>query len=249
MKTFFLFFFLLIPTIIIIPHANSPPKIDGYPNDEFWKMSTMYNIEMQNQIFITIQLRFMSEILYLLAEIPHNGQYDMINLNPEKNHDYFGIEFDNNGDGVFHGTTKSPDDMVLINYFHSGAQDLFTRNFKVFNDTQVNGKENAEGGVTSANGTIFFELSKELNSQDNFGADINIKRGDIFWMSFAFWDDRPVHDALVFTNKQESGKLFLKFTYTDENVAYNTTLVYLIISCSIITSVIIVKFQKRIQKV
>ncbi len=189
----------------------TPPVIDGDITDPVWSTADSYQVPMQNQITVDFRIFVDKVNMYFLAIIPHDGPNDVISLDTTQPHDYFGLEFDNNGDNVIHGTESSPDDMVLVNYFQEGAQDFLTQRFQVINDTEFGGREDSVGVASTDGSNLIFEFSKPLDSGDSLGADVSLSPNDSISIMLAFWDDRPVHDANVFVNKPVDGSVFLKF--------------------------------------
>ncbi len=214
-KTFDLLFLLvlLLPFPIFFVHAQtSLPTLDGVVKKGEWSGAYQYTIPLTNSENLNLSIIYTSKWIYFLALIPHNKPGDVIRLDPSGLHDYFGIEFDRNGDHKIHGTKQSPDDMVLVNYFRTESQDFYTHSFKVFNDTANGGIENTMGTVGVLNGTLVFEFAKQMNSGDTKGYDIALHSGDSYAVMFGFWDDQPTHSPNVVLNKPIGGDYFLTFT-------------------------------------
>lgn len=217
------FFFPLSVSAQFVPQV---PTIDGDPSDIAWQEAEVHYIGLINEENIEFKILYTSEIIYYLAGIPHNGPNDEVQLDTNLPHDYFGISFDRNGDGTIHGTQEEPDgpdDMIIVNYFEPGGEDLFTKNFVVTRDEDNNGDDNTEGAVQEQNGTLYFEFSKEMNSGDTNGYDINLSDGDRYTLLFAFWDNRPTRDANVIINKPMGNSLFIPFVV---NITENNTELY-----------------------
>jgi hypothetical protein len=127
----------LVP--IPFTHAQGNPIIDGLISSGEWDQSEKFNFRMTNGVDITLKIIYTETDIYFLATFPHNSPGDVIVREPWINneavqHDYFGIEFDNNKDGVIMGTSDNPDDMILIDYKQSGAVDMFSWNNHVYPD-------------------------------------------------------------------------------------------------------------------
>ncbi len=186
------------------------PTLDGKVQPGEWEGSETIDILLTNGVTMQLSIIYTQERAYFLAEIPHNGPGDVIKLDPSQPHDYFGIEFDRNGDNSIHGSLASPDDMILVNYFEPKAVDFYTHTFKVYEDTENNGVDDVEGTIGASNGTIIAEFSKPLDSGDTNGYDISLKEGDTYQVMVAFWDDQPPHSADVFINRDIGGKIFFE---------------------------------------
>lgn len=210
---------VILALLFVVPvkSANSIPIIDA-KIDEVWSTADHYQIDMQNQVTVDFRILTGTSRIYFLAIIPHDGPNDVINLDTTQPHDYFGIEFDRNGDKVIHGTDDSPDDMVLVNYFQSGSQDFLTKSFNVINDTAVGGTEDTEGAQSSDGSNLIFEFSVKMASGDSLGADISVQPSETISIMLAFWDDRPTHDANVIVNKAIAGSVFLDFKLSPNSI-------------------------------
>ncbi|RMG42222.1 MAG: hypothetical protein D6732_01425 [Methanobacteriota archaeon] len=211
MKKVFLFLFVI--NLMLLQgstQASALPNLDGKVENGEWADSETIDIQLTNGVTMKLSIIYTKERAYFLAEIPHNGPGDEIQLDPSQPHDYFGIEFDRNGDNAIHGSLASPDDMVLVNYFEKKAVDFYTHTFKVYEDTENGGRDDAEGTIGAQNGTIIVEFSKPLDSGDTNGYDINLKEGDTYQVMVAFWDDQPPHSADVFINRDIGGKIFFE---------------------------------------
>lgn len=212
------FLFLLLANLLLLSGgkpALALPTLDGKVENGEWEGSTTIDIQLTNGITMKLSTLYAEDMVYFLAEIPHNGPNDEIQLDPTKDHDYFGIEFDRNGDNSIHGSLTSPDDMVLVNYFEQKAVDFYTHTFKVYEDTENGGVDDVKGTIGAANGTIIAEFSKPLNSGDENGYDIALKGGETYQVMVAFWDNQPPHSADVFINRDIGGKIFFELTVGD----------------------------------
>ena len=240
LKLIFLIILVTVNPLLTQKVYAQAPVIDGDPSDDIWNMAQLHKIKFSNGVFFNFSFIIVDPEIYFLIGIPHNGANDEINLDPAFNHDYFGIEFDRNNDNVIHGVSESPDDMVLVNYFQKGAQDFFTHNFKVFNDTSEGGQEDARGAANSMNGIIYFEIAKKTDSGDAQGNDIKLKNKNTFSALLSFWDDRPVKDTKIIINQAQNGRIFLQFTLDDDLIFASIVL----FSGLFVTLIVILKFYR-----
>lgn len=203
-------------TISFVPvtvQSSNLPKIDGIVSPGEWSQGTETNIRMISGIDISYTTLYSSTDMYFLAKVPQNKPDDVINTNVTSGkHDFFGIEFDNNGDSVIMGSRSSPDDMVLVDYTQQGAIDLYSYSYKVYPDTSNNGVENTKGASSGVNGTIIYEIMKPLDSGDKAGYDVALKPGDTYSVMIAFWDNQFSHSAAAYTNVEVGGHPFITFT-------------------------------------
>ncbi len=206
---------LILTSFVALPaEAEEFPILDGKIDQGEWDKAEVHTFQMKNgvkTIDMTLSIIYSSTTIYFLAIIPHNDPDETINLDPKNKHDYFGIEFDNNGDNAIHGTVASPDDIIMVNYFKKEAEDFYTHSFKVFRDVDNGGSDETVGTVGTMDGTLIFEFSKPLDSEDQKGYDISLKPGQKYQVMLAFWDDQPPHSANVFINNPVGGKIFVDF--------------------------------------
>ena len=210
--------FILVATFTLPVRSSEAialPTLDGKLDQGEWDGSESLNILLTNGVTMTLSTIYTAQAAYFLAIIPHNGPNDEIQLDPSVPHDYFGIEFDRNGDNAIHGSVESPDDMVLVNYFENKAVDFYTHSFKVYEDTENGGRDDVKGTIGQENGSIIVEFSKPLNSGDEKGYDISLKPNQKYQVMVAFWDNQPPHSADVFINRDIGGKIFFELQVGD----------------------------------
>ncbi|MHA2099437.1 MAG: hypothetical protein ACW99A_12230 [Candidatus Kariarchaeaceae archaeon] len=192
------------------------PVPDGIISNGEWDGAETHKIRMNNGIDINFKIIYSETDVYYLATFPHKSPGDVINRNPTDGttnlqHDYFGIEFDLNNDGLIMGTSGNPDDMVLIDYDQPGAVDMFSHSYKVFKDENYEGESNVEGASNDVDGVLIYEFRKSLNSTDSQGYDISLADGDKYYIMFALWDDKFIHSAAGSVNIQRGNSQFLEF--------------------------------------
>ncbi|MDH5401006.1 MAG: hypothetical protein OEZ01_17250 [Candidatus Heimdallarchaeota archaeon] len=202
---------LVFPFILLLlpHHVHAVPTIDGNIQQDEWKQGLLKRIELDNGEILNLTIIYTSEDILFLATLLHNKPGDEIILDPTINHDYFGIEFDNNHDEAIMGTSSSPDDTLIVNYDKAGASDMFMHGFKAYNDVEYNGNEDVEGYANAKDGILIWEVKKPLNSGDVNGYDINLKQGDVYKIMVAFWDDKPPHTAAGYINRREGNSQFI----------------------------------------
>jgi hypothetical protein len=214
MRTRFLILIILINLHFSPVQANeTTPTIDGIVSEGEWDGGFIKDIEMTNGVILTLTASYSDTHMYFLAEIPHNAPGDVIEFNLTERHDYFGIEFDVNNDGVVMGTPSNRDDMVLVDYIKKGGVDMYSIGAVaggVLEDTQNGGLDDASGASGSDSGVLIWEIMKPLDSGDTEGADVSLKHGDTFNIMPAFWDNKFPHSAAEFIPKLQENTQFIK---------------------------------------
>ncbi|MHA2031619.1 MAG: hypothetical protein ACW99Q_19755, partial [Candidatus Kariarchaeaceae archaeon] len=160
---------------------------------------------------------------YFLAKINHNDPGDQIILDLDVPHDYFGILFDNNKDGVIVGTADSPNDLVMVDYIDQGGTDMFMHSFQAFADLENGGEDNVVASSGQEDGYIIWEIKKELQSNDNEGYDITLSKGKEFQIMIAFWDDKLPHTASSVVNTMKDDHLYLPINIPNPSAVSNET--------------------------
>jgi len=206
---------LMMSSKPIFAQISDLPNIDGKIGSNEWQKGQKINIRMNSGVDVSLTHLYSDTDMYFLVKIPHSAPGDVINLNPEENHDFFGIEFDNNNDAAIMGTSNSPDDMVLVDYIVKGSVDLYSKDFHVFQDVDNGGKENSVGKSSVLNGTIIYEIKKSLNVDDPKGYDIKLKQGETYQIMLAFWDDKPSHSPTAYVNVEVGGNQFIELKVGD----------------------------------
>lgn len=194
--------------------------MDGTISDGEWEGSNEKIVRMTNGIDITVKAIYTEMDIYYLITFPHNSPGDVIQREPNDgdsiiNHDYFGIEFDNNNDGAIMGTPNSPDDLIIIDYDVSGANDMFSHSFHVFRDVNFEGKNNVEGASNDENGILIYEIRKSLDSQDTNGYDVSLTEGDSYYVMFAIWDDKKIKTDASYINIKIGDSQFVEMIVGD----------------------------------
>ncbi len=122
----------------------------------------------------TVAFKHDGSYLYLSAEWPDASPSYW---------DYFGVEFDNDGDGAHMGTPSSPDDALFLSPSFQAptsgcARDAFVTGFAspTF-DVDAGGANDLAGRMVRLNGTYFVEVRKPFASNDTTGKDLAIARG------------------------------------------------------------------------
>ena len=216
--TYFLIFLLIIP--VQITHGEGLPKMDGIISDGEWDGSHDKTVRMTNGIDISVKAIYTDTDVYYLITFPHNSPGDIIQRNPTDginiiNHDYFGLEFDNNNDGAIMGTSDNPDDLILIDYDMPGAIDMFSHSFHVYRDVNFDGENNADGASNDENGMLIYEFRKSLNPQDINGYDVSLKEGDSYYVMFAIWDDKKIRTDASYINIKIGASQFVEMIVGD----------------------------------
>lgn len=209
-------FFLLVLSQIPVSQAQTIPIIDGIVGEE-WDDAAKFSIEMTNGKVVDLRFFYTDSDMYILVVIDHSSAENTINLNTSDIHDYFGIEFDLNGDGVIMGTSRSPDDLIIIDYDGPGYKDMFMKNFKAYEDVKNEGSNDGEGASGTDGKNLIWEFRKPLDSGDTKGYDISLKKGDKFQVMLAFWDDKYPNTAAGYTNKFNNNQQFLTFIVGELN--------------------------------
>ncbi len=223
MKVLLCLLILFTPLIITYGQDIIEPIIDGVVSDEEWDEGYSHPITLNNGKILNLTIIFSDTHAYFLAKINHSDPGDQIILDVEVRHDYFGILFDNNKDGVVDGTQDSPDDLVMVDYIDQGGTDMFMHSFTAFDDLDNGGEKNVIASTGIVDGCIFWEISKELQSNDDEGHDIALSLGDEFHIMVAFWDDRFPHTTSSAVNEQKDNQIFLPITIPDPSAISNGT--------------------------
>ncbi len=238
------------PTIITPTTAETLPIIDGAV-DSAWDAGFEYKVSMTNGAILNLTILYTSSDIYFLVVLPHNSADDEIIQDTTIKHDYFGIEFDRNGDNVIMGVESSPDDMMIIDYDKPGLIDMYMHSYKAFEDIDNQGVDNGEGQSGTNDGNLIYEFRKPLNSGDINGYDIELKDGDQFQIMLAFWDDKNPHTAAEFTNVYKDGSQFMKFTVgnavnsnTDGDLSSNV-IAGIVVLISVVLTLLLSKFKPK----
>lgn len=218
MKNKFVTIYLLVFTMLLpvqFTKGEYVPVLDGIISDGEWTNAQARKIRMNNGIDINFKVIYTDTDAYYLVTFPHNSPGDVIVRDPSVNgnvirHDYFGVEFDVNNDGVVMGTNKDPDDLILIDYDQPGAVDMFSHSYHVYKDEDYSGENNVEGMSNDENGILIYEFRKSLDSKDRNGYDISLKKGDSYYIMIAIWDNKYVGSAAESINLQIDNSLFMK---------------------------------------
>ncbi len=89
--------------------------------------------------------------------------------------DYWGIEFDNNGDKAHMGTSANPDDAIIVTAGcpDSTARDSFLKGFAYPSyDESFVGTNDASGEMTYSNGSYTIQITRPLVTGDSLGHDV-----------------------------------------------------------------------------
>lgn len=140
--------------------------------------------------------------VYFLAIIDQSSEDQEIALDTTIEHDFFGIEFDNNKDNSIMGTQSSPDDTIIVNYLENNAEDMYMHSFQVFQDERNGGINNAKGMVGTKDNQLIFEISRPYITNDNNGYDAIITPGETYQFMVAFWDNQNPGSATIGFNKK-----------------------------------------------
>ncbi|MHA2170460.1 MAG: hypothetical protein ACXAB7_11255 [Candidatus Kariarchaeaceae archaeon] len=214
MRTQFLILIIIFSFYLSPAHAiETDPTIDGIVSEGEWDGGFIKDIEMTNGRILTLTAYYSETHMFFLAEIPHNAPDDVIEFNLTEEHDYFGIEFDVNDDGVVMGTINNPDDMVIVDYIEKGGVDMYSTGIRagsVKDDVINGGVDDALGASGSDAGVIFWEIMKPLDSGDTGGHDVSLKNGDTFFLMPAFWDSKFPHSAAEYIPKLRENTQFIK---------------------------------------
>jgi len=246
-STYFIVFLLFIP--ITVTHGEGLPTIDGIISNGEWDNSYDKTIRMDNGIDISLKTKYTEADAYYLVTFPHNSPGDVIERDPAAGkHDYFGIEFDNNKDDAIMGTLDSPDDLILIDYEVSGAIDMFSYSFKVFKDVDFEGKDNVEGKSNDKDGILIYEFRKPLNSADENGYDITLKKGDSYFIMPAIWDNKYTKSAAGSVNIQIGNSKFIELTVGDTTfplVEETVSIITILLASGVFLALLYIKNNTR----
>lgn len=194
--------------------------MDGTISDDEWNGSHEKIVRMTNGIDISVRTIYTMSDAYYLITFPHDSPGDVIQRIPTNgdsiiDHDYFGIEFDNNDDGAIMGTPDSPDDLILIDYDMPGAIDMFSSSFRVYRDLNFEGENNVEGASNDKNGELIYEIRKTLDSHDTNGFDISLSEGDSYYVMFAIWDNKKIRIDASYINIKIGDSQFIEMVVGD----------------------------------
>lgn len=105
--------------------------------------------------------------------------------------DYFGVEFDNNGDGMHMGDPASPDDAFFLSptfyaLFGNCARDAYLTGFaRQTHDDEAGAVNDAKGRMTYINGSYFIEVERPFVTGDGPGYDVDLAVGTSIGVGFA----------------------------------------------------------------
>ncbi|MHA1816857.1 MAG: hypothetical protein ACTSX1_12680 [Candidatus Heimdallarchaeaceae archaeon] len=178
------------PTDDLVFLNSTSPIIDGNLTSfkGEWENATVYNTEfgvgskaltirvLANETHLFMGISYVSSIFIPVNEtIPIDEEFN------NETHSWYGIVFDRNYDGIA-GSELTPDDAIMINYRVAGTKDAFingTELNSIVMDVDVTGIENSFANVSEYeddfhNHVITIEVSKELESNDEIGNDIDL---------------------------------------------------------------------------
>lgn len=220
--------------LFLLPSGTiSSPVIDGRIDLGEWENSENFIIELNTGDLVNFSILYGVNEVYFLAIIDQSSEDQEIALDTTIEHDFFGIEFDNNKDNSIMGTQSSPDDTIIVNYLENNAEDMYMHSFQVFQDERNGGINNAKGMVGTKDNKLIFEISRPYITNDNNGYDAIITPGETYQFMVAFWDNQNPGSATIGFNKKVGGSQFIiqsaKTVYNDIN--HDLTIIITFILC------------------
>ncbi|MFW9778328.1 MAG: hypothetical protein ACFFE8_05690 [Candidatus Heimdallarchaeota archaeon] len=183
--------YLLIGSKILLKSLSSEfPVIDGIITEEEWEGGDRRILQMADGTTIDVTIKFNLSHIFILIQVSDD---DPKLFGESGGHDFFGVEFDNNGDKVPMGLSFSPDDALFVSYNQPGGEDFFLQGMgnPAVADILENGTNDGKGSIKlnpSGDGLIM-EGTKPLDSNDSPGYDVSLHPGDRFNLMFAYWDN------------------------------------------------------------
>ncbi|MFW9854854.1 MAG: hypothetical protein ACFFFG_07320 [Candidatus Thorarchaeota archaeon] len=181
---------LLGSKILLKSLSSDVPVIDGIFTEEEWEGGDRRILQMADGTTIDVTIKFNLSHIFILIQVKDD---DPRLFGESGGHDFFGVEFDNNGDKVPMGLSFSPDDALFVSYNQPGGQDFFLQGMgnPAVPDILENGTNDGTGNIgLSSNGDgLIMESSKPLDSNDSPGYDASLNPGDKFNLMFAYWDN------------------------------------------------------------
>ena len=131
--------------------------------------------------------RYQEPVTGATVAFKHDGEYLYFSavwpVSDPSYRDYFGVEFDNNGDGVHMGDASSPDDAIFLSPSFrmppfGCARDAFLSGFaQPTYDADAGGVNDLVGRMVYLNGSYYIEVKKPFVSNDTAGHDIALAMG------------------------------------------------------------------------
>ena len=174
------------------PPTIMPPVFDGQWSEQEYPYSI--RLKSEKGRFIDFAYRISENYVFLAARFDDSTP-TLFAQDPREVRDYFSIGFDRNGDGVYMGTSTSPDDTIIVGMEGNFSDDFYMQGIKqksVIRDTDKGGSNNTLGIFSLEVQTFTFEVRKELQSSDELGNDISLQYGDSVPVMIAYWDNLPV---------------------------------------------------------
>lgn len=186
----FLFLLLMVIVLTSVPgtslayhteirafSARVVPTIDGKLSMGEWNDTFLYEEPVTHS---TVAFKHDEQNLYILA---------MIRTTSPSTADYFGIEFDNNGDAAHMGRATDPDDAIFASsrFSPDNVTDAFLTGFAFPSfDIDVGGTDDASGTMAFANGTYTVEIRRPLSTGDSKGYDAQLSLNSTLGIGFVF---------------------------------------------------------------
>ena len=217
--------------VLPVVNSDNSPIVDGNITRSEWNSSVSYETTLHGidtTIYVVANDSHLN-IGFNMSSDTFNSVNDTLSINStigfnNDTHDWFAIVIDNNLDKEFssssYGTSMSPDDVIVIDQYKSGAYDAFangssTQNFipdnssltyshTDANDTTFTTKINGSSGVQNVNsarnislGQVYYEITKPLNSLDEQGYDFSIDALKIVQFKLLYFQDLQANNTLA----------------------------------------------------
>ncbi|MHA1198577.1 MAG: hypothetical protein ACTSQF_04410 [Candidatus Heimdallarchaeaceae archaeon] len=233
----------LAPQGDIVYSNNTEPVIDGdlesYTGE--WENATVQTQSIgTGGNIISITTRVQSNSTHLFMGISYTTE-TFEDYNPDTNHTWFAVAFDNNFDSRIGYSNDTIDDGVAVNFKQLGAQDVYFNGTTIYSmvaDDNVTGVENSVAVLDQYlddfnRHVVTIEIAKELNSMDEAGNDIELFEGETLrYLLILFQNKTAVYNHSLLFNRVSNWKSFtLHPTYDyfsyEEELASKSVLTYI----------------------
>jgi len=151
------------------------PTIDGIASDGEWTDTPSFS---ETTSGASVAFKHDEKSLYILVVFPKSQPSEK---------DFFGIEFDNNGDKAHMGSGSSPDDALFVSpaYKPNNGKDAFLMGFaKQTDDDKAGGTNDVEARMVYSSGNYVVEIRRSLTTNDSKGNDVSLTVGSSVGIGF-----------------------------------------------------------------
>ncbi len=165
------------PAEILVKRGESLTALNCSLVSSDWDNFPMY---VESTTGSELKFRHDGENLYMLVRVPFSSPSPM---------DYWGIEFDNNGDGAHMGTSSSPDDAIFTSTGCPSftAEDAYLIGFaQPIYDEDRGGTNDVTGLMQYEDGAYTIQITRPFITNDDRGKDVDLGLGVSVGVGFVF---------------------------------------------------------------